>query len=581
MRLDDKLIEDIRESASISQVIGQFIPITKKGRNYVAVCPFHDDHNPSLSINEEKKIYKCFVCGKGGNVFNFVRDFTKCSFPEAVAKVAEIIGKPIDIGSYQKPKVVSKYQKYYDLMQDAINFTSYALNTYAGESAKDYLLKRGLDKDVTEYFGIGYDPKGDTLYRYLKGKGYTDDLIEACGVARISDYGYHDIFQNRITFPIHNLSGDPIAFSARALDTSQVAKYINTAETVIYHKGDVIYNYHRAKEEAKRADRIIICEGVMDVIALKRAGISNAVATLGTSCTKTQLAHIAKLSTHMVFFYDGDDAGRKATMRAVEMGLMMGYEPYVIVNNTDKDPDEIINEGKAKDLRDMVSKEIMGIEYAFEYYGDLYPFHSYQNRKSYARHLTKLIACIKDDYDRDNFYHELKSRTGLPLESEKIIKKEYNTPVREVRPTEVLDGLTKAEYTILKGMMDSKAAVDIYRKELGFLYNDISTKIADIVIDSYRRDGDFDVARTLDKLDDRNIADTMIRISMGEEISDEFDEEIFRGAIERIKLEIKMARLKDLKDKIVKKKFASDDESDKYLKEYNDLLKEIGGKKNG
>ncbi len=580
MRLDDKLIEEIRQSASISQVISQFIPITKKGRSYVAVCPFHDDHDPSLSISEDKQIYKCFVCGKGGNVFNFVKDYTKCSFPEAVAKVAEIIGRPIDLGNYQRPKPVSKYQKHYDLMQDAIDFTSYALNTYAGEEAKDYLLKRGLDKEVIDYFEVGYDPKGDTLYRYLKNKGYSDDMIEGLGIARAGDYGYHDIFQNRVTFPIHNINGDPIAFSARALDASQVAKYINTSETIIYHKGDVVYNYHRAKDEAKRADRVIISEGVMDVIALKRAGINNVVATLGTSCTNTQLLHIAKLSKHMVFFYDGDEAGRKATMRACEMAMTMGYEPYVIVNDTDKDPDEIINEGKAKDLRDMVSKEIMGIEYAFDYYMDLYPFHSYQNKKSYINRLSKLISYIKDSYDRDNFYHELATRTGLPVEREKITKKEYNTQVH-VDPIEVLDGLTKAEYTILKGMMDSGVAVDMYRKELGFLYSDTATKIADLIIDAYRKDGDFDVSRALDMIDDKEISDTLVKISMDKEIADEFDEEIFMGSIKKIKLEIKKSKLQDLKQKIAKKKYTSEEELEKYLKEYNDLLKEIGGRKNG
>lgn len=582
MKLDDRLVEEIRDSASISQVIGHFIPIIKKGRNYVAVCPFHDDHNPSLSISEEKKIYKCFVCGKGGNVFNFVMDYTKCSFPEAVAKVATIIGKPLDITFSQKAKPVSKYQKYYDIMQEAINFTSYALNTYAGETAKDYLLSRGLSKEIIEYFEVGYDPKGDTLYRYLKGKGFSDGDIESVYVARLGDYGFHDIFQNRVTFPIHNTSGDPIAFSARALDTSQTAKYINTAETIIYHKGEVVYNYHRAKEDARKAERIIICEGVMDVIALKRAGISNVVSTLGTSCTREQLASIGKITSHMVFFYDGDEAGRNATIKAVTMALKMGYDPHVVVNDTDKDPDEIINEGKEKDLRDMVSKEITAIEYAFSYYASLYPLYSYDNRKRYMQHISDLIAYVKDDYDRANFYHELASRTGLMIKGEMRSKKVYNTPVQIVyRDDELLDGLTKAEYTILKQMASSKKAVDIYRKELGYLFTDQNTKIADIIIDEYRKNGDFSTSRILDEIRDQKLKDAIIKISMTTSIGDDFDEDIFKGAIERIKLEIKRSRLNDLKDKINKKRYESESELNEYLREYSNLLKEIGGKRNG
>ncbi len=577
MRIDDRVIDEIRDNASISKVIGHYIPIVKKGHNYVALCPFHDDHDPSLSISEEKQIYKCFVCGKGGNVFNFVMDFTKCTFPEAVAKVAEIIGRPLDIDVSSKKKPQKRYQKYHDLLRDAISFLSYALNTYEGKDAKDYLLKRGLDKDVVDHFDIGYDPRGDKLFRYLKGKGYEDREIEATNVGALGDYGPYDIFQNRIVFPIHDLDGDPIAFSARALDTSQVAKYINTKETVIYHKGEVVYNYHRAKDDAKKADRIIVCEGVMDVIALWRADIKNVVATLGTSLTKEQLKIIGRTTSHIVFFYDGDRAGRNATMKAVEMALAAGYDPYVIVNDTDKDPDEIINTNKAKVLRDMVSKEISGIEYAFSYYKSVYPFHSYSNRKAYMQRLSTLIMRIRDDYDRENFLHELTSITGLPLASEKRPKVSYNKKDVFVK-REDLSGLEKAEYTILKMMMDSKVAVDIYRKELGCLFSEEAQKVAEAIISEYRRHGDLKSARLLDEMNDEHSKDLLLKVEMSETISGNFKEDIFQGAIDRIKLEINRAHLDELERKI---KNADEQKRDAYLKEYTALIKELGGLRNG
>ncbi len=575
MRIDEKVIEEIRNSASISQVISQYIPITKKGRNYVAVCPFHDDHNPSMSISEDKRIYKCFVCGSGGNVFTFVKNYTKCSFIEAVVKVSEIIGKPISI-DYQKPKIVSPYKPYHDLLADSISFSTYALASKEGVVAKDYLIKRGLDKDIIDYFDIGYMPKNDLLIKYLREKGHNDEDIEKVGLGRFGDYGMYNIFAGRITFPIHDSYGNAIAYTARAIEGENMAKYINTQETLIYHKGEVVYNYHRAYDEAKRAGRLFICEGVMDVIALKRADIGNAVATLGTACTKEQLKLCVRATRHIVFFYDGDDAGQTATMKAVELAMSLGYSPNVIFNETGKDPDEIINTGKAKALKDLVSKERSGIEFAFAYYKKIYPFDSYANKKAYMRKLSSLISLIRDDYDRDNFYHELTSITGLPLENEKPAKIEYNirtgatfTPKRFS-----LDGLTKAEYTILLQMMDSAQAVEVYRKELGALYTDRAERMAQLIIDEYRQWGDFDIARLQDSNADKKVISDLSQVAISDEIGGTYKEDIFRGAIEKIKIEIKQDYKRDLEKRIKVGEQLGEDTS-AIMEELKELIQEI------
>ena len=196
---------------------------------------------------------------------------------------------------------------------------------------------------------IGYNPPKDALSQYLKSKGYKDNEMETVNVARVTNYGMKDVFADRIMFPIHDMNGNPIAFSARTMRDSE-AKYINTASTLIYNKGDTVYNYHRAKEDGHKANRIIITEGVMDTIAFARADIPYVVSTLGTACTQKQLEIIATISRHMVFCYDGDKAGQNATMKAVELALNMGYEPSVIKNETGLDPDEIISNGKPKDL---------------------------------------------------------------------------------------------------------------------------------------------------------------------------------------------------------------------------------------
>ena len=207
MKLTQEVIDDIRSSADIAQVIGHYIPLIKEGKGYSALCPFHDDHDPSLSISEDKQIYKCFVCGNGGNVFTFVSNFKKISFPQAVSEVASIIGKPIDIDL--APKKVSRFQPYYDLLSSMISYCNYLLSaSKLGEEAMAYLNNRGLEKEVIEYFNIGLDPDNNKIYEYLKNHGFKDEDMIKTGICRMLQTGMADVFYNRIIFPIHDKEGN-------------------------------------------------------------------------------------------------------------------------------------------------------------------------------------------------------------------------------------------------------------------------------------------------------------------------------------------------------------------------------------
>ena len=220
MRLSNEVIEDIRNSASISEVIGHYIPLQKKGRGYRAQCPFHDDHDPSLQISEDKQLYKCFVCGNGGNVFSFVMNYKKVSFPEAVKEVGDIIGKHIELD--EAPRKADPNEKYYELMKAYLEEANYLLTaTRAGEKALKYLNDRGIDSTVIEKFNIGFNPGDNFMYKYLNQKGYRDEDIVNCGLARFTDRGLSDIFFDRIIFPIHNREGKPIALSARIIDNNK------------------------------------------------------------------------------------------------------------------------------------------------------------------------------------------------------------------------------------------------------------------------------------------------------------------------------------------------------------------------
>ena len=253
-RLSEQEINEIRAKANIVEVISHYIPLSRKGRNYTAVCPFHDDHDPSMSISEDKQIFKCFVCGTGGNVFTFVSRYEQISFIEAVYKVAEIVGIPMEKALELPQKQVDPQKsRLYRACADTIEYTHYQLHTPDAQSVKNYLAQRSIDDTLIDHFELGYNPNQDALYRFLNAKKHEDESLLGAGVVRMSSQGITDVFANRLMIPIHDESGNPVGFSARRLADSEEAKYINTQETLIYHKGELIYNYHRAKTEARKA----------------------------------------------------------------------------------------------------------------------------------------------------------------------------------------------------------------------------------------------------------------------------------------------------------------------------------------
>ena len=366
-KISDHDINAIREKADIVDVIGHYIQVHRKGNSYVAICPFHDDHDPSMSISPEKKIYKCFVCGNGGNVYTFVQNYENITFPEAVGRVASLINYPlqVDVDIEQRTSKDPHKEALYNVMNAAIQYIMYQLDTPEAVNEKKYLEKRGMTADLIREFQIGYNPNQTSLYHFLHAKGFSDADMNRANLIRINESGIHDTFAGRITFPIHDQYGNPIGFSARILDPNHPSKYINTNETDIFTKGDIVYNYHRAKAVARKEGKIYVCEGVTDVIAFAKAGIFNAVCTLGTSCTERQIHLLKNIAAKIVFCYDGDRAGQAATLRAVHMARKAGCDVSVIRNLTGKDPDELVRQQGAEGLKSVLKDEVTWIEFSY------------------------------------------------------------------------------------------------------------------------------------------------------------------------------------------------------------------------
>ena len=366
-RLSEQEINEIRAKANIVEVISHYIPLSRKGRNYTAVCPFHDDHDPSMSISEDKQIFKCFVCGTGGNVFTFVSRYEQISFIEAVYKVAEIVGIPMEKALELPQKQVDPQKsRLYRACADTIEYTHYQLHTPDAQSVKNYLAQRSIDDTLIDHFELGYNPNQDALYRFLNAKKHEDESLLGAGVVRMSSQGITDVFANRLMIPIHDESGNPVGFSARRLADSEEAKYINTQETLIYHKGELIYNYHRAKTEARKAKCVYLVEGAMDVISLAKVNILHALATLGTACTNEQIHLLAKLGVDIIVCYDGDTAGKNATYKFGKAAK--GKLAFTIIDNkTGLDPDEIIDAYGKEELQKTLHKTICWVDFLFDY----------------------------------------------------------------------------------------------------------------------------------------------------------------------------------------------------------------------
>src|SRR6202521_1687400 len=344
--------ERVKQQADIVRVVGEYVQLKKAGQNFRGLCPFHSEKTPSFNVHATRQIYHCFGCGKGGDVFNFVMEMEKCEFPEAIRIVAEKCGIPMPRKKERSPEERNENQQrgaLVEMHREAQAFFVKQLEgTLEGKAARAYLEDRGLDKDAITRFGIGYAPSGgDVLLRVLKAK-YAEKLLAESGlVSRDQSGRLFDRFRRRITFPIANESGKIVAFGCRALGDDQ-PKYLNSPETPIYSKSNVLYHLDRAKDALRRQDFAVLVEGYMDAIAVARAGISNVVASCGTSLAEPQIKLLGRFTRRVIVNYDPDAAGQTATEPSIVLLLEHDFEVRVLalppVGNKKADPDLFIRE---------------------------------------------------------------------------------------------------------------------------------------------------------------------------------------------------------------------------------------------
>ncbi len=338
--------ERVKQQADIVRVVGEYVRLKKSGLNFTGLCPFHSEKTPSFSVSQTKQFYYCFGCGAGGDIFKFVMEMDKITFPEAVRAVAEKCGIAVPSARERSPEERRESQQRTMLVEmhreAAAFFTQQLNNTPEGRAAKAYLLDRGLDSEAMARFGLGFAPSGgEGLLRAWKGK-YPEKALEASGLfSRDQNGRLFDRFRRRIMFPIANDSGKIVAFGGRALG-DDMPKYLNSPETPIYTKSNVLYHLDRAKESLRQRDFAVLVEGYMDAIAVARAGVPNVVASCGTSLTEAQIKLLSRFTRRVIVNYDPDTAGQAATERSLAVLLEQGAEVRVLALPGGKDPDSFI-----------------------------------------------------------------------------------------------------------------------------------------------------------------------------------------------------------------------------------------------
>ena len=536
--MNESLIQDIRSKADIVEVVQHYLPLIKKGKNYVAVCPFHDDHDPSMSISQDKQIYKCFVCGAGGNVFNFVKDYEKIQFNDAVLKVANYIGYTLDEKYIiNQTKIDPKQQALFNVLNEYVKYTRYILNTEDAIDAKKYLMNRGLDENTIQKFEIGYNLNNDQSTKFLLAKGFDLESCVKTNITRINEFGSKDVFNQRIVFPIHNPQGQVVAFTARTMNPNESSKYINSTETPLYIKGNLLYNYHRAIKNIKQTKEIIIVEGVMDVIALDRVNIENVVATLGTACTKEQITLIQNASNNVVLCYDSDSAGQTATLKLARLLLAHKLNVSIVQNNTGLDLDEII-EQKSKDaLIKIMSQRTSYLDFFFNYSLTRLDLENYNQKKEFAKIVLSELDKLKDKFDRELMLDKLSQSTQFSRDQLLLLQ---DKPTQVIQSTTIKpkksDIKKWAEKEIIGQMLFSAQAVFDFRQELGYFVNELYQKVALTIINYYRNHDELIIADFITTLEDKDMIELVTQIVDSDIYFRNYSKEALQDAIIEVKI---------------------------------------------
>lgn len=519
-------ITNIRNNANIVDIISSYINLEPKGKNFFGVCPFHDDHNPSLSVSQEKQIYTCFVCGESGNVFNFVSKYESVDFPTAVKIVADKIGYMLNY----ETNTIKPHQKYYDMLDLANKFYINNINSDLGLKARKYLVdERHLSEDIIKEFGIGLALNDNNLSKLLLKKGYTEKEIIDLSLGSKGEI-LNDLFRNRITFPISNDKGDVVAFSARIYKNEDTSKYINSRENVIFKKGNILYNYNRCKKESSKSKKVILVEGQIDAIRVYSIGLKNVCSTMGTALTKDHINLLKRLNSTVILCMDNDSAGEKSTLSNGEYLINAGINVLVVRLTGEKDPDSYILANGKDAFIDNINNAMSFFDFKINLLKKNKNLNKSDELANYINSVIDELNKSDDEILRSVTINKLSSDYGIDkllLESKlndidkpkEIIKYQPKVKIK-------LSKYNKAAEMLLYIMMNNEKYIRRYEKELNYIPDKTYKLIANDILAFYKINKEFNIADFLTYVNEFEYKDIIIRIinSFDNDVSDSFDE---------------------------------------------------------
>lgn len=534
-RIPEEVIEEIRNAHNIVDIIGEHVQLKRQGKNYFGLCPFHEEKTPSFSVTEEKQIFYCFGCKKGGNVLTFLMELEGYSFYEAVKSLADQVDIKIPNIESRRPSLSKESQSILTAHEWLMKLYHHLLRfTKDGQDGYDYLMKRGISEESIEAFQIGYAPNlKDFTAKFLKKKGIHEQVLIKAGLFYMQDDGQmNDRFQGRIIFPIRNHLGKPVGFSARSI-TEQEPKYLNSSESELFQKNRLLYNFDLAKSSIRKENEAILFEGQIDVISAYQAGTQNVVATLGTALTENQAKLLKRYVDKVILCYDGDRAGLEASYRAAQVLRKIGCKVKVTNLESGMDPDTFIQQNGIEAFKNkVIDASDTYIKFYMRYIKKDYNLTHESDRLQYVKKILKQVATIDSSIEREHYLRDISEefqisiealndellsyRHKISIQKDKTSQNRYtNRASNFSQKTQLLPAYHNAERKLIAYMLKDRSVADRVQNDLGAMFNIDDHKVIVTHIYAFYEDGHLpDVSLFIDRIEDDKLKQLVIEIAM-------------------------------------------------------------------
>ena len=583
MYYPDEVIEEVRSSNNIVDVIGSYVRLQKKGSSYFGLCPFHNEKSPSFSVSPNKQMYYCFGCGAGGNVFTFIMEYENQTFPEAMKVLADRAGIALpeaELTEEQK-RERNKRQLLLEINKTAANYFYYQLNNEQGQQAREYLENRKLSKETQIHFGLGYASKySNDLYLYLKKKGYSDQILKETGLLTYDEkHGAHDKFWNRVMFPIMDVNNKVIGFGGRVMGDG-TPKYLNSPETMLFDKSRNLYGLNYAR--TSRKSYMIICEGYMDVIAMHQAGFTNAVASLGTAFTMQHSVLLKRYTQEVRLAYDSDGAGQKAALRAIPILKSAGINVRVIHMNPYKDPDEFIKNLGTEAFQERIDAAESSFMFEISVLEKNYKQSDPEGRASFMKAMARRLLQFPQELERNIYIDAIAGRYGIASEELKRMVNSFGASMSREQVEEAIYQQQEQEEMPVKKRAEKENSVltaqklfltwliedpSLYDKIKDYIDEDdfedpLYHKAATLVFEELKVTGQVTPARILNQFEDveeQKTAASLFNTKLQTDDDPSIREKALNETVNRIKknsLELKSRSVREISDlqKIIQEK---------------------------